>query len=509
VRALAVSGQTVYVGGQFGSIGGKTRHDLAAVDARTGTVSAWNPGPPTFSIVYALAVSGQTVYVGGLFGSIGGQARDNLAAVDARTATVSAWNPGVTMGRVDALAVSGQTVYVGGLFGSIGGQNRDYLAAVDASTGTVSAWNPDANGDVDALAVSGQTVYVGGYFTTIGGQARDHIAAVDASTGTVSAWYPGGTGSGYSRRGGSSVYALAVSRQSVYVGGSFTSIGGQTRHDLAAVDARTGTVTAWNPGATPVYGLASVVYALAVSGQTVYAGGAFTAIGGQARNGLAAVDASTGTVTAWNPAPGNNRYGNPGVSALAVSGQTAYVSGDFPAIGGQARDGLAALEARTGAVTAWNPDAGAGRYARQCSRWRCRARPCMSAGCSPQSAARPAMAWRRWMRGPERRPPGTPMSGAACSRWLCRARPCTPAAGSAQSAARPATTSRRWMRAPARRPPGTPTPATAATTPCSRWRCRATPCTSAGISARSAARHERDLQAFKPTPTASAALTGI
>jgi hypothetical protein len=43
------------------------------------------------------------------------------------------------------------------------------------------------------------------------------------------------------------------------------------------------------------------VIALAVSGSTVYAGGNFTSIGGQGRGGIAALDPTTGLATAWNP----------------------------------------------------------------------------------------------------------------------------------------------------------------------------------------------------------------
>ncbi len=117
--------------------------------------------------------------------------------------------------------------------------------------------------------------------------------------------------------------------------GDFTTIGGQARNGLAALDAATGAATAWNPDANWTVGT------LAVAGDTVYAGGAFTAIGGQARSGnIAALDATTGTATAWNPSADGG-----GVSTLALSGDTVYVGGGFTAIGGQARNRLAALNA--------------------------------------------------------------------------------------------------------------------------------------------------------------------
>jgi len=64
-------------------------------------------------------------------------------------------------------------------------------------------------------------------------------------------------------------------------------------------------------------------HTIAVSGSTVYVGGGFTSVGGQARNRLAALDASTGNATSWNP------NADSWVNALAVSGSTVYVGGEF------------------------------------------------------------------------------------------------------------------------------------------------------------------------------------
>jgi hypothetical protein len=60
--------------------------------------------------------------------------------------------------------------------------------------GTLDAWNPGANSDVLALAASGGTVFAGGFFTFIGGQARNDIAALDATSVLVTAWNPNAAG---------------------------------------------------------------------------------------------------------------------------------------------------------------------------------------------------------------------------------------------------------------------------------------------------------------------------
>jgi hypothetical protein len=362
VQALALSGQTLYVGGSFSSIGGQTRHDIAAIDTTNGQVTGWDPDAASVGrpgSVRALAASGQTVYAGGDFSSIGGRARNGIAALDAASGQATGWNPNPmatdARGTIGTLAVSGQTVYVGGSFTSIGGQPRSGIAALDAATGAATSWDPNPNiayGPVDALAVSGQTVFAGGDFTFIGGEARNHLAALDATTGQATSWDPDVQGDRY---GPGEVYALTVTGQTVYVGGRFTSVGGRTQNAIAAVDATTGQAASWNPN---VQGPGSRPYvsAIAVSGQTVYAGGAyFNSIGGKARNGLAAIDPSTGWVTSWNPNP-RTPSGGGGVEAIAVDGQTVYAGGWFNSIGDRARNGLAALDATTGEATSWDPN---------------------------------------------------------------------------------------------------------------------------------------------------------
>jgi hypothetical protein len=416
VYALSLSGSTLYVGGDFTSIGGQLRGSLAALDARTGGATAWNPSASLefegqYGVVKTLQVASSVVYVGGRFAAIGGQPRNGLAAIDPSTGSATPWNPdpgSSGASEVSSLVLSGSTLYVGGSFTSIAGQARSDLAALDADTGAATAWSPNPTGPVDALAVSGSTVYVGGSFTSVGGQSRTALAAVDATSGGATSWNPAPT-----RFCGTSVTTLMVAASTVYVGGSFTSIGGQPRHDVAALEAGTAAATAWNPNpgdpdpagcafldipvdtvavsgsvayiggdfagaGSPIAEIAGVakitpdgrldtafnahaegtaiVNALAVSGSTLYVGGQLFTIGGQERLSLAAVETGSGAVTPWNPAP------NLTVEALAVSGSTVYVAGTFTSVetnlkpGGTPRKGLAAIEASTGKATSWNPE---------------------------------------------------------------------------------------------------------------------------------------------------------
>jgi hypothetical protein len=130
VYALAVSDSTVYVGGAFTTIGGQTRHHIAAVDTTNGFATGWNPNAD--DVVYSLAASGGTVYAGGQFTNIGGKVRNYLAALDgASGAAITSWNPNAS-DLVDGLAVSGNTVYAGGNFRQIAGSPHSYLVGMSA-----------------------------------------------------------------------------------------------------------------------------------------------------------------------------------------------------------------------------------------------------------------------------------------------------------------------------------------------------------------------------------------
>ena len=75
----------------------------------------------------------------------------------------------------------------------------------------------------------------------------------------------------------------------------------------------------------------SEVSALALSSSALYLAGRFQLVDGRRRDGLAAVDPTTGKPASWfSPQPAG---GNRGVTAMIADGARLYVGGDFSGFG--------------------------------------------------------------------------------------------------------------------------------------------------------------------------------
>jgi hypothetical protein len=201
-------------------------------------------------------------------------------------------------------------IYLGGEFTSMRpagaplGTNevtRNYAAAIDADTGALLNWNPDVNGKVYSVLAIGNTVYLGGKFTTVGGVARTNLAAVDATTGAVKSWAP--------KAAGAVRVIVQGPNGNLFVGGGFGRIDGQQRKKIAEITP-SGDVTPWKVTVGQVSGFACpprcnpVVFTIDFStdGQTVYFGGHFGLVNGETRREAAAVSIDNGSIVRpWDP----------------------------------------------------------------------------------------------------------------------------------------------------------------------------------------------------------------
>ena len=297
VYAVARVGTAVVIGGTFTALwspDGKTtvaRNRLAAFDATTGALLAWNPGASDVVRALEPSADGTGVYVGGSFTTVGGVAQARLALVSLTTGKVTTAFAARPASTVLALERVGSRLFLGGYFSSVNGASRLRLAAVDAGTGAlVTGWTAQADSNVYTLQASadGSTLYVGGQFHTLAGQSRDYLGAVSVSTGAATSWRP--PAGCLDTSNPCYVYDLAIGDTAVYAG-----VGGPggraVAYDVTTASRLWQTTTDGD------------VQAIALQGGRLVVGGHFdTAFGGQPRAGLAALDPTTGgVVDGWAP----------------------------------------------------------------------------------------------------------------------------------------------------------------------------------------------------------------
>jgi Malectin domain len=210
--------------------------------------------------------------------------------------TPAAFTPDVLDGAVKAFTRIGNTIFAGGTFTQVkdaGGPtlSRVDLFAFNASTGAITSFAPVLDGEVDALTTDGTSLFVGGLFKTVNGAASSRIAKLDPVTGLAV------PGFNVKVTSGTSVLTMAVSNRTLYIGGAFSIINGQTRGRLAALDPNTGAVDPslnisfdgkHNAGQTRVLKLS-----ISPSGSELVAIGNFVTVNGFDRNQIAMIDLTT------------------------------------------------------------------------------------------------------------------------------------------------------------------------------------------------------------------------
>ncbi|MBB5208312.1 hypothetical protein [Chiayiivirga flava] len=335
----------VFLGGTFQTVGGLYRNNIARITGATGGVDAgWSAD--TNGSVTSLALDGDgALFVAGVFNQIGGTARTGLARLSASSGAVDAqWNPGVD-GIPFVLLVDSATasLYVGGQLSGVAGTPRANLAKLStAGTGVLDAdWNPAPDDSVMTLAVDdSDAIFVGGQFSTIGGQAHRGLARVAAggSAAVDAGWTPAAQGT---------VYAIAATDDALFIGGSFQTVNDVPQRRLARI-LRSGTGASdasWRPEPD------DVVHALAVSAAgRLLAGGRFLAIDAQECAGLALLSAEADLVAALDV----ERAGR----VLAIETQAdggVLLGGAFFRADGERRDNLLRLRPDGTLDSQWTP----------------------------------------------------------------------------------------------------------------------------------------------------------
>jgi len=250
VRALAVTGTTVYAGGSFTrALPGTDRSRLAAFSRSNGSLLPWAPSVDNRVYALAMAPDGSRVILGGEFDTVNTTAIHGLAAVDATTGATSRWDgrdiPRVSSTKfsyVTDLVVDQDTVYA-----SANGEGTfDGRLAADPYTGA-SRWVDYCAGATWSLALVRDVLYSGSHAhncsSTPGGFPEAYNGILEANkryyrflaqdarsgTPTIQHWFPTTNGGIQGKLG---PRTMATDGTHLWVGGEFTTVDGVAQQSL-------------------------------------------------------------------------------------------------------------------------------------------------------------------------------------------------------------------------------------------------------------------------------------
>ena len=151
--------------------------------------------PSRMAQVRTLALTSDSLFVGGDFATISGQDQEQRRRPSIRQRggdkSLGRWDLHRGQGQVRTVVPVGQAVYIGGQFTGAGGENRKRIASVHPLFGAASGWDPGADAPISAIARNDNVILIGGEFTRLGlhganpnpavdGQPVPYLAAFDA-----------------------------------------------------------------------------------------------------------------------------------------------------------------------------------------------------------------------------------------------------------------------------------------------------------------------------------------
>ncbi|WP_119727279.1 PKD domain-containing protein [Thermomonospora amylolytica] len=332
VYAIAQVGNKVIIGGTFtqlkdaGSSTVVNRRYLAAFNATTGKLDTGfqpNVDQPVRDIL--AAPDGDTVYIGGNFATVGGANSKGVARINVTNgARVTTFKPAALNGQVRDLELAGGRLYVGGTFTTVGGVSRTGLATLNPETGArddfvnlnISGLHNGGTTKVWQFAISPdqRKLVVIGNFTQVGGRLRDQFAMLDLTgdKAEVADYYT----KRFEAACSTSVETYLRDVEFAPGGGYFViATTGAYRAGLLC-----DTLTRWETGATGTniqptwvnYTGGDTLTNVALTGEAIYVGGHNRWLnnpycgdrpcqGAVARSGIAAVNPVNGLPYSWNP----------------------------------------------------------------------------------------------------------------------------------------------------------------------------------------------------------------
>lgn len=338
VYALDADDTNIYVGGNFASstVKGVTRNHFAAFNLNSSAIVSNYDANFNDEITGVIAGSSKIIAVG-RFTETDSQATYYLAAISKTDGSAAAVN---NLGNVGRTAVKlGNTAYIGGEFIIADAIFQPAISAFNPSTlKLITSFN--ANFAIDTSSVRTAILHegklvVGGQFQTVGGQTRSGIAKLNANTGALDTSFTADIATNRA------ISTIAYEDSKYYLGGTFTTINSQSATRLASINASTGTLIS----DLNASGEVTQIH-IDTENRLLYAAGGFSTIGGTGRNRFAVYDLNASALTSFNISVSGGV-----VKKAKYEDGHVYLVGQFTDIDSVARNSVAKVNLTNGSVS--------------------------------------------------------------------------------------------------------------------------------------------------------------
>ena len=294
VKTIEVYGDSIYIGGSFTHIGETYTGEFARINSDGTLDSSCLPniytdfGPR--STVYDVEVNSQYIYVGGSFNRIIDSSNTVYGLVRLNRSDCS-WDSGfvpVLDGTVYDIELYDGGIYIGGRFKNIGVTYTGDFAKLNSDGSVNLNCTPNIHTleeieTVYDISLTDEFIYVGGSFNSIGEGEYNVNGLIRLYNTNTCSWDNSWVPEVSNGRNRPVIFSISPVRDDVFVGGSFTSIGGLSNTEFSLLDGTSGdSLYYWNPeiGGSSGYGLRTV-YSSLVRDNKVYVGGSFTHVFGE------------------------------------------------------------------------------------------------------------------------------------------------------------------------------------------------------------------------------------
>jgi uncharacterized delta-60 repeat protein len=319
--------------------------------------TSFNPGTGTDQLVYSIATQTDgKILLGGDFTRFNNTARTNITRVNIDGTLDGGFDPGSAVRgsfpyvNAVALQTSGK-ILLAGSFITAAATNLARLATNGSLDGSFTA---QADDTVNCMVrQTNGDLLIGGFFTHVNGGARASVARLTADGILDPSFNPTLAGDLFP-----SVFALGIQTDGkIIVGGSFTSINGILRTNLARLNANGTLDTNFNAGSFGGAQFSSAVYAVGVDAQgKVLAGGDFATVNGAVRTNLARFNGNGDLDPTFNLAAGTDSA----VNALMIENDgRILVGGFFTVVNGLSQNYISRLDGDGNLDASFNPGSGA------------------------------------------------------------------------------------------------------------------------------------------------------